>query len=191
MPERLCRGKAAGVELSRVVWAVSHVSRAETDLPCGARTLLRGNRKDGLLLLLPLLLFARHKRPETFELPRTYRACTCFFGAFGTTRRRPRRSSRRHMCVTLARLCTDDGNDDEDECSCGANCEDVCVRRERERGFPARASFLRSAAPMLSSRTIVKPPLSGHINTSTSALPPIKPRIYGELIRSPSPVLAR
>lgn len=132
MPERLCRGKAAGVELSRVVWAVSHVSRAETDLPCGARTLLRGNRKDGLLLLLPLLLFARPKRPETFELPRTYRACTCFFGAFGTTRR-PRRSSRRHMCVTLARLCTDDGNDDEDECSCGANCEDVCVRRERER----------------------------------------------------------
>lgn len=133
MPERLCRGKAAGVELSRVVWAVSHVSRAETDLPCGARTLLRGNRKDGLLLLLPLLLFARPKRPETFELPRTYRACTCFFGAFGTTRRRPRRSSRRHMCVTLARLCTDDGNDDEDECSCGANCEDVYVRRERER----------------------------------------------------------
>lgn len=58
------------VKLLRVVWAVSHVFLVETDLfasskyPQGQAVSLR----------------ARRKRPETFELLRTY---ACFFGTFG------------------------------------------------------------------------------------------------------------
>lgn len=85
-------------------------------------------------------LHTRRKRLETFKLLRTYRVYV-FLRSFREAHR-----------------------------GCTSVWAHVCHARVEERvpleGFPP----IVARHPTLSSRTIVKPPLSGHINTSTSVL---------------------